>query len=285
MLDPYIDPPPARIGFGGGYVFPILDPASKDMACNRVAKPAPGAVAEVRAGSSVTFHWSQWLYSHKGPITAWMAPYEGDISDVDVKELEFFKIAEDTFDDRGVWANVRMMDDTNMTWTAEIPADIKPGNYVLRHEVFFRVPLPQDRFVVWFADLREQIIALHFVLGHRPGFEFVPIGPQFYMSCFNVRVTEGGEARPRGVKFPGAYHRDDPGLHWNVSAPPSVTGPYPSLGLPVHKSAYTVSLPPRELVVVSPTGNSDTDTQYFAAQNAALERLGALISFIVSRGG
>ena len=89
----------------------------------------------MRAGSDVTFHWSHWLYSHKGPITAWMAPYEGDVADVDVNELEFVKFAEDTVDEEGVWANVRMMDEGNGTWTAKIPADIRPGNYIVRQEV------------------------------------------------------------------------------------------------------------------------------------------------------
>lgn len=108
-----------------------------DIACanplNR--NPVPGTIAEVRAGSNITFHWSRWLYSHKGPITAWMAPYDGDIAQVNVNELEFIKFGEDTMDENGVWANIRMMDQTNDTWTATIPADMKPGNYVIRHEV------------------------------------------------------------------------------------------------------------------------------------------------------
>lgn len=64
-----------------------------------------------------------------------MAPYEGDIADVNVNQLEFTKFAEDTIDENGVWGTVRMMDDTNGTWTATVPADIKPGNYVIRQEV------------------------------------------------------------------------------------------------------------------------------------------------------
>lgn len=114
----------------------MTDADAPDIACSTVHSPAPGAIAEVRAGGDVTFHWSHWLYSHKGPITAWMAPYDGDVADVDVNELEFIKFAEDTVDEEGVWANVRMMDDTNGTWTATIPADIKPGNYIIRQEVW-----------------------------------------------------------------------------------------------------------------------------------------------------
>jgi hypothetical protein len=105
------------------------------MACNTIHNPAPGAIAEVRAGSNITFHWSRWLYSHKGPMTAWMAPYQGDISKVDVNQLEFFKFGEDTMDAHGVWSTIRMLDVTNNTWTVVIPADIKPGNYIVRQEV------------------------------------------------------------------------------------------------------------------------------------------------------
>lgn len=108
---------------------------SPDLACNSGHNPIPGAIAEVRAGANITFHWSHWLYSHKGPITAWMAPYVGDVAQVDLNKLEFIKFAEDTMDKNGVWANVRMMNQTNGTWTATVPADIKPGNYIIRQEV------------------------------------------------------------------------------------------------------------------------------------------------------
>ena len=133
-LDPKLKPTPARIAYGGGDVGPLFDANSPDIACSRVHSPAPGAIAEVRAGSNITFHWSRWLYSHKGPITAWMAPYEGNITDVNVNELKFVKFAEDTVDEQGVWGTVRLMDKTNGTWTATVPADIKPGNYVIRQE-------------------------------------------------------------------------------------------------------------------------------------------------------
>ena len=103
--------------------------------CNKGQKPIPNDIAEVRAGSDVTFHWSPWLHSHKGPITAWLAPYTGDISKVKLNDLEFFKYAEETMDKNGVWWNNRFIDKNNNTWTTTLPADIKPGTYILRHEV------------------------------------------------------------------------------------------------------------------------------------------------------
>jgi hypothetical protein len=133
--DPPLSPAPSRIAYGGGTTGPDFDADSVDVACNTVHNPAPGTIAQARAGSSVSFSWSRWLYSHKGPITAWMAPYEGDIADVNVNELEFFKFAEEAVDADGVWGTVKLLDETNGTWTASIPADIKPGKYIIRQEV------------------------------------------------------------------------------------------------------------------------------------------------------
>ncbi|KAK0618939.1 glycoside hydrolase, partial [Immersiella caudata] len=133
-IDPWLTPQPSRIAYGGGIVGPIINISSPNLACNMgLSRTPPLAIANVRAGSTMTFHWSNWLQSHKGPITAWMAPYSGDISNVNVNDLEFFKFAEDTVDENGVWANIRMME-ANNTFTATIPADIKSGTYVVRHE-------------------------------------------------------------------------------------------------------------------------------------------------------
>ncbi|EAQ83177.1 hypothetical protein CHGG_09581, partial [Chaetomium globosum CBS 148.51] len=134
FIDPVLRPAPSRIAYGGGSTGPVFDATKADVACNTVHNPAPGYIAQARAGSSVTFHWSRWLYSHKGPMTAWMAPYSGDVADVNVNELEFFKFAEEAVDEEGVWGTVKLLDETNGTWTATIPADIKPGTYIIRQE-------------------------------------------------------------------------------------------------------------------------------------------------------
>ncbi|KAK3326847.1 glycosyl hydrolase family 61-domain-containing protein [Apodospora peruviana] len=138
---------------------------SADMACNTPHTPIPSAIAEVRAGSTVTFHCTRWLYSHKGPISAWMAPYKGSVDKVNVNKLQFFKIGEEAVDSKGVWGTVKLLDSTNGTWMTTIPADIKSGNYIIRHE----------------------LIALHFALDTNPGCEWSPIGPQFYMHCFKFK--------------------------------------------------------------------------------------------------
>ncbi|KAI0403231.1 glycosyl hydrolase family 61-domain-containing protein [Xylaria palmicola] len=248
FVDGLLTPTPARIAYGGGSTGPVIDLNSSAMACNSVHNPAPGAIAEVRAGSNVTFNWSRWLYSHKGPMTAYMAPYEGNVSDVNVNKLEFFKIGEDTIDDNGVWGTVRMLNQTGGAWTTIIPADIKPGNYIIRHE----------------------IIALHFALHTNPGFEWSPIGPQFYMTCFNFKVTGNGTATPKGVTFPGGYQKDEPGFKYDVFNNQTIV-PYPPVGPALYKSTTSVQLTPKSRVVIGPTGRGNAvDAAYFGCQRMVL---------------
>lgn len=68
-------------------------------------------------------------------------------------------------------------------WTVKIPASLKAGEYLLRHE----------------------ILGLH-VAGTR-------MGAQFYPSCVQMVVSgSGSTSLPNGVGLPGAYNPDDPGV-------------------------------------------------------------------------
>jgi hypothetical protein len=65
----------------------------------------------------------------------YLAPYEGDISAVDVNKLKFFKIAEMGLLEDGVtWATNVLTENENVT-SVTIPHDIKAGNYIVRHEL------------------------------------------------------------------------------------------------------------------------------------------------------
>ena len=211
-----------------------------------------------------------------------MAPYEGDVAAVNVNELEFVKFAEEAADKNGVWGTVKLMDNTNGTWTATIPADIKPGKYIIRHEVgsspelLSRHGLEMPR-----TEPVSQIIALHFALSTTPNFAFTPIGPQFYMTCFNFNVTGSGTATPKGAKFPGAYDMADPALNWDLNS----TAPYPLAGPKVYTSAYAANLEPNKLVTISPTLDADGDVKYYDAQYKALEAQGGVTSYFDSIGG
>lgn len=58
-------------------------------------------------------------------------------------------------------------------------------------------------------------------------------GAQFYISCYQLRVTGGGSANPSGVSFPGAYSPTDPGILFNLyNNPTSYTVPGPPVRSP-----------------------------------------------------
>jgi hypothetical protein len=64
-----------------------------------------------------------------------MAPYGGDPSEVNLQKLKFFKIQErGLLADNSTWATDELIQNGNVA-RATIPHDIKPGKYVVRHEI------------------------------------------------------------------------------------------------------------------------------------------------------
>ncbi len=126
-------------------------------------------------------------------------------------------------------------------------------------------------------------MALHFAVSTTPGFEWSPIGPQFYMACFNLKVTGAGTATPKGVTFPGGYSlENDPGLKFDLNS----GKPFPPVGPALYKSKYAVDLKPNAQVVVSPTGNgTDADNAYYQTQYQVLQAQGAMTGYFDSIGG
>lgn len=163
---------------------------SEAIACHIGATPAPIA-AKVTAGSNVTVFWTQdWPQSHQGPMLDYMAACPGnDCSKADKMQLQFFKVDAagivDGSKQPGVWASDEMFKN-NKTWTTQVPADIAPGQYVLRHET----------------------IALH-AAGQENG-------AQNYPFCVNLDVQGGGSAKPEGVLATQLYTPTDPGLVFNI---------------------------------------------------------------------
>jgi lytic cellulose monooxygenase (C1-hydroxylating) len=83
----------------------------------------------------------------------------------------------------------------NNSWTVTIPSDLKAGIYVVRHE----------------------LIALQFGNSGNPnGAGTGKDGAQFYPICVSVQVLGSGSAMPPGVKFPGGYKPNDPGILYNL---------------------------------------------------------------------
>ncbi|KAA8911279.1 family 61 glycosyl hydrolase, partial [Sphaerosporella brunnea] len=184
--DPYSNPVPERIVWafptaGNG---PVEDVSTSDITCN-IGATAAALSADVSAGSEVTFYWTAWPESHKGPVMTYMANCGGDCSSVDATTLSYFKIDEAGLNSDGTWASDDLIA-ANNSRTVTIPSDIAAGNYIIRHE----------------------LLALH-----SAGTEG---GAQFYPMCANLVVSGSGSASPEGVKFPGAYSATDPGILVNI---------------------------------------------------------------------
>jgi cellulase len=86
-----------------------------------------------------------------------------------------------------------------------LPANLAPGNYVIRHE----------------------IIALHSASNDN--------GAQLYPQCLNLKVGGNGSVKPTGgVAGTGLYKRDEKGIRFNVYTNPTS---YPFPGPEVWRAA------------------------------------------------
>ncbi|KAI0592986.1 lytic polysaccharide monooxygenase [Biscogniauxia sp. FL1348] len=169
-----------------------------DVICHLSAANAP-QTAPATAGSNVTITWSTWPDSHKGPVIDYLADCGGDCATVDKTTLKWFKISElgeislgTGSGSTGKWADDLIIEN-NFQWTAAIPATIKPGNYVWRHE----------------------LIALH--EGGNVG------SAQLYPQCFNLEISGSGSVSPSGVVGTALYTETDPGILHNIYNDESLT--------------------------------------------------------------
>ncbi|KAL2262763.1 hypothetical protein VTK26DRAFT_153 [Humicola hyalothermophila] len=190
---PYMQNPPTVVGWAAGntdngFVAPS-DFANGDIICHKAATPA-GGYAVAAAGDKITIQWDTWPESHHGPVIDYLARCGDDgCENVDKTSLEFFKIDEvglvDGSNAPGFWGSDQLIANNN-AWMVQIPEDIAPGFYVLRHE----------------------IIALH--SGNQPN------GAQNYPQCFNLHITGSGTARPSGVPGTALYTPNDEGILFNI---------------------------------------------------------------------
>jgi len=170
------------------------------MACNIDGSPTtPSMYAKVVAGQTFNVHYeknylipgdrgddpdySRW--SHEwGPLLAYLAACGESCDDVDTTAPIWFKVHEVGLIN-GTWPNGYwgMMDlCKGEPFSIPIPKSLKPGKYILRHE----------------------LIALH-----------TPF--QIFPGCVQIEVSGSGSALPGPdyslVAFPGAYSENDPGLN------------------------------------------------------------------------
>ncbi|CAE6446610.1 unnamed protein product [Rhizoctonia solani] len=200
--DPYKPTAPERVGRKIPDNGPVEDVTSIDIQCNKGAVPA-ALIATAAAGSKVALNWTEWPTSHIGPVITYLAQAPSDITKWSPgTDKVWFKIDEAGLDN-GKWAATDVLLSQNGLWTVTIPQNLKPGQYLMRHE----------------------IIALHAAQNYP--------GAQFYPSCIQFEITGSGSALPNDsdlVAFPGAYSGTDPGVKYNPYA--GATN-YPIPGPPV----------------------------------------------------
>ncbi|KAF7292597.1 hypothetical protein MIND_01157500 [Mycena indigotica] len=145
-------------------------------------------VATVAAGSKLDVFWqtltgSGFWFHDVGPMMAYMADCGGNCAQFDASKAKWFKIQEQGMDASGKWAQANL--DNGSPATVTIPANLKAGNYLLRHE----------------------IIALHTAQSQG--------GAEFYPGCVQLSVTGAGKGVPSDsetVKLPSAYKPTDAGI-------------------------------------------------------------------------
>ncbi|KAF8648206.1 hypothetical protein AX16_006345 [Volvariella volvacea WC 439] len=206
--DPYMNPSPQRIVRripGNG---PVENLALADVQCNGYAAggfttaPAP-LVATVAAGSTVRLNWTTWPDSHVGPAITYMARAPSDIRSWNPGNAAvWFKVHEAGKTADGRWAATHILYQNNHIYSFTIPASLRPGQYLIRHELY--------------------VSSLAFSY---PGVQVYPV-------CIQVQVTGSGNSLPTSnlVSFPGAYTASTPGIVFNVYGN---NAPYPIPGPPV----------------------------------------------------
>jgi hypothetical protein len=194
---PYMQNPPTVVGWtagntDNGFVAPDAF-ASGDIICHKSATNA-GGHAVVAAGDKIFIQWNTWPESHHGPVIDYLANCgDAGCETVDKTTLKFFKIDEvglvDGTSAPGVWGSDQLIANNN-SWMVQIPSNIAPGNYVLRHE----------------------IIALHSANQAN--------GAQNYPQCFNLQITGSGTETPAGTLGTALYKADDAGILANIYTSP-----------------------------------------------------------------
>jgi hypothetical protein len=108
-----------------------------DIICHKSGKPGKAHIPVV-AGQTVQLFWNTWPPGHSGPVIDYLAACaNNDCSTVDKTALKFAKIDQVGLHNGpapGNWA-VNDLVNNNNSWVVTVPASLKAGAYVLRHEI------------------------------------------------------------------------------------------------------------------------------------------------------
>jgi len=203
------------------YPIPLVTSADMNLGWLPYASYPANRKCPIAAGSTIGIQWHHNSnqpsddiieLTHLGPISFYLAKSETGAGNV------WFKIYEDGLSN-GQWAVQRLVANGGRV-DFTIPADIEPGNYLLRGELF----------------------ALHNA--------YMTNGIQPYVGAVELTITGSGTAKPAGVSFPGYYTNDGPGMMFDLySSYNSYTIPGPA----IYKSGSSTG-------VASTTGSSGSST-------------------------
>ncbi|KAG8927997.1 hypothetical protein FRC03_011124 [Tulasnella sp. 419] len=223
---------------------PILNPSDSTLHCNNGGESGPSQQSiTINAGDTIYAYWPQWTHA-EGPVTVYMAACPGtSCTGYSSASASWFKIAEQGLIsgtlNKGQWANGILMKD--LKWPATIPSCLKPGPYLIRFET----------------------LALH-----------QANTPQFYPECAQLIVQGSGSTVPSGVKIPGAWGNNDPGVIVDIySTAAQTTTTYIIPGPPVFKcgggSGPASTTPRPGSTTVGPTTTSSRPTTTSAGSGPA----------------
>ncbi|KAJ4292489.1 hypothetical protein N0V90_009151 [Kalmusia sp. IMI 367209] len=157
--------------------------------------PPARSYIPILPGQNITAVYMYWVHT-VGPMIAWMAHCPADdCATADPASLSWFKIGQKGLQDGtielGNWfqKTFSKWDGSPSLWSETIPAGLKKGKYLVRHE----------------------IVSLH--SAHKP---------QFYPECAHLDVGGEGAAEPSSeylVKIPGVWSMDQPEINIDVYAP------------------------------------------------------------------
>ncbi|KAF2281120.1 cel1 protein precursor [Westerdykella ornata] len=160
---------------------PTMSVNDKKVMCN--GGTSADLSATVPAGGKVRAIWKQWTHE-QGPVMVWMYKCAGDFKSCDGSGKKWFKIDQEGMTAPPLsgrnWGTAKVV--KNLYWESTIPANLAPGNYLIRHE----------------------LLALH-----------QANAPQFYAECAQIQVTGSGSAEPSGqylANIPGYASQNDPGI-------------------------------------------------------------------------
>ncbi|PKS11178.1 hypothetical protein jhhlp_002939 [Lomentospora prolificans] len=177
---------------------PVTDLASKDLRCNVGGDVSNGTeTLTVKAGSEFTFTLDTAVY-HQGPISLYMSKAPGAVED---------------YDGSGPWFKI-------FDWGTPVRRQLADEDLVHPKHPYMhprrRIPPPNP--IPRHPQPRRPATGKQATQGP-PGHCLTNsnAGPQFYISCAQINVIDGGSKEPSPTALiPGAFKATDPGYTANI---------------------------------------------------------------------